>query len=76
MKSNPAAALLAALNAGPVPDTVPPGWFTMDEIAAMLRMQRSGACKRIQKLANVETQIFKVTRGQCLRHVPHYRLAA
>ena len=75
MKTNPAAALLAALNAAPQPDTVPPGWFTMDEIAAMLRMQRSGACKRIQKLASVETKIFKVTRGQCLRHVPHYRLA-
>ena len=75
MKANPAAALLAALNAAPQPDAVPPGWFTMDEIAAMLRMQRSGAHKRIQKLANVETKIFKLKRGQCLRHVPHYRLA-
>jgi hypothetical protein len=75
MKTNPAAALLAALNAAPQPDTVPAGWFTMDEIAAMLRMQRSGAYKRIQKLANVETKIFKLKRGQCLRHVPHYRLA-
>ena len=73
MKTNPAAALLAALQAGPVPDVVPPGWFTMEEIADMMGKQRSWAAKKVNNLPNVQVKIFKVTRGNCLRHVPHYR---
>jgi len=58
-------------------DDVPPGWFTVAELAAELNKAHVTVSERIRKLIKAgaaERQDFVIQLEQRARPVPHYRL--
>ena len=73
------AAWCAALVTTPQADTVPPGWLTARQVGQLLG--KSGSSTRAYLVEAVAAgrcvrQAFRVERGQTVRPVPHYKLAA
>jgi len=72
-----ASAWAAALASPLVPDKVPPGWFTLKELAATLGKGRSTMSRLLNDAADAgrcERQNFRVLVGSLRRTTPHYRL--
>jgi predicted transcriptional regulator len=58
-------------------DVVPPGWFTVTELAAELNKANVTVSQRVRKLVKAgqaERQDFTIQLEQVARKVPHYRL--
>jgi predicted transcriptional regulator len=58
-------------------DVVPPGWFTVTELAAELNKANVTVSQRVRKLVKTgqaERQDFTIQLEQVARKVPHYRL--
>jgi predicted transcriptional regulator len=58
-------------------DVVPPGWFTVTELAAELNKANVTISERVRKLVKAgqaERQDFTIQLEQVARKVPHYRL--
>ena len=58
-------------------DEVPPGWFTVSELAAELGKAPVTVSQRIRKMlktGQAERQDFTIQLEQVVRKVPHYRL--
>jgi predicted transcriptional regulator of viral defense system len=53
-------------------DVVPNGWFTVDEVAKMLKVGRSQA-RRVAKLLKFPTRKFRIVCGAHLQPVTHYK---
>ena len=75
---NSLAAFCQQLNAPKVQlDVVPPGWFTVAELAAELDKATITISQRIRRLiksGQAERQDFTIQLEQVARKVPHYRL--
>lgn len=59
------------------PETVPPGWFTVAELAEEIgkaHVTVSGRIRRMLKRGQVERKDFTIKLDQRIRPVPHYRL--
>lgn len=84
MKNNPtaedltAAAWCAALSQSSVaPETVPPGWFTVSQLAAKWGRSECTTGERVKRLfraGQIERKDFIVQLQQVVRRTPHYRL--
>ena len=58
-------------------DEVPPGWFTVSELAAELNKATITVSERVRKLiktGQAERRDFTIQLEQMARKVPHYRL--
>ncbi len=58
-------------------DKVPPGFQTMEQIAAQIGKSRPRTGQLMQIAiagGNVEIKSFRIKTGQIIRPVPHYRL--
>ena len=58
-------------------DTVPPGWFTVADLAEELGKSICTTSERVRKMVKdgaVERQDFVIQLEQRVRPVPHYRL--
>ena len=73
MKKNAATDLLDALRASVVPTEVPPGFYTVVQLAQHLGIDRRTMAGRLAKMT-LEKKLFKIQQGQVCRPVPHYRL--
>ena len=84
MKSKPTkpdadlAAWCAALSQSSVaPEVVPPGWFTVSQLAAKWGRSECTTGERVKRLyraGQIERQDFVVQLQQVVRRTPHYRL--
>ena len=58
-------------------DDVPPGWFTVSDLAAELNKAHVTVSERIRKMVKAgtaERKDFTIQLEQRVRKVPHYRL--
>ena len=58
-------------------DVVPPGWFTVTDLAAEVGKANVTVSQRVRKLVKAgqaERQDFTIQLEQVARKVPHYRL--
>ena len=58
-------------------EAVPPGWFTVSELADQLGKSVCNTSERVRKMVKnglVERQDFTIQLEQRVRPVPHYRL--
>lgn len=58
-------------------DIVPPGWFTVSQLAQELNKGTATISERLRKMVRskeVERQEFTIQLEQVARKVPHYRL--
>jgi len=58
-------------------DDVPPGWFTVSQLADQLGKSICNTSERVRKMVKngqVERQDFTIQLEQRVRPVPHYRL--
>lgn len=70
--------ILAAMSAAwrGEPEQVPPGWYTVRELADARQCERSHACKIIQaalKAGTLEQRVFRIVTGRKVYPVAHYR---
>ena len=62
---------------GAAPEVVPPGWFTVKQIAEAERRSECVTSEKIKKLVErggAERKEFTIRLAQKVRPVPHYRL--
>jgi hypothetical protein len=73
-----AAAWCAVLSASTVvPEVVPPGWFTVSQLAAKWGRSECTTGERVKRLfraGQIERQDFVVQLQQVVRRTPHYKL--
>jgi len=73
-----AAAWCAVLSQSSVaPEVVPPGWFTVSQLAAKWGRSECTTGERVKRLfraGQIERQDFVVQLQQVVRRTPHYRL--
>jgi hypothetical protein len=73
-----AAAWCAVLSQSSVaPEVVPPGWFTVSQLAAKWGRSECTTGERVKRLfraGRIERQDFVVQLQQVVRRTPHYRL--
>jgi hypothetical protein len=72
------AAWCAVLSASSVvPEVVPPGWFTVSQLAAKWGRSECTTGERVKRLfraGQIERQDFVVQLQQVVRRTPHYKL--
>ena len=59
-------------------EKVPPGWYTVRNLAKALKCQERTSeriCNRLRRVGQVETKTFRVFMANHLRPVVHYRLS-
>lgn len=62
---------------GAAPETVPPGWFTVKQIAKAQGKSECVTCENIKKLVQrggAERKMFTIRLDKRVRPTPHYRL--
>jgi predicted transcriptional regulator len=58
-------------------ETVPPGWYTVGDLATEMKLDRSTVSQRMRVMARkgqVEVRRFRILTGRGVYPVPHYRL--
>jgi hypothetical protein len=67
----------AALAAPAIPDEVPPGWMTVQQLSIRLGVARRTVGERLSNAVRegrAERQNFRISTGAVTRPIPHYRL--
>lgn len=73
MKRDHAKDLLELLSAESVPCEVPPGFYTVEQLALKTGIGRCTIASRIKSLAT-EKRMFRIRSGNVCRPVAHYRI--
>ena len=59
------------------PETVPPGWFTVAQLAEKLDRSICNTSERVRRMVaagKAEKKMFRIQLAEKVRPVPHYRL--